>query len=322
MKHENYKELLELNVLGELSKEDEIELNNHLFECEECSEEYAEIKKLFALISAEKPPIPAESDLNNARKRLFNTINSDAEKLDLRLNRSVDWLSSFSKKYTFGFGTIALVLVGFFVGYLLFNNSNPVILTSNSIDLDKIYRGEVKIANVSFPAKFSDDGEFEIKLDDKNSTTYTGTLSDVVVQKLLAAALNETENPGFKIKTATSFVDFLPSNFIPDEQIKDAFINSLKYDQNPGVRKDALRALINFKFDDEIRDALLFVLEKDENASNRISAINALLAMNIAKNGFDQRVKDKLNNRIMTEENEVVKYRTAKLLVRGKSNEK
>ncbi len=63
-------------------------------------------------------------------------------------------------------------------------------------------------------------------------------------------------------------------------------------------------------------------LEKDENASNRISAINALLAMNIAKNGFDEEVKNKLNNRILNEENEVIKYRTAKLLVRGKSNEK
>ena len=322
MKHEKYKELLELNVLGELSKEDELELKNHLFECEECSEEYAEIKKLFNLITTERATLSSDEDLTNARKRLFNTINSESEKVTVSHSEKTSWLAIINNKFAIGFGTISLILVGFFVGYLLFNNPNPIILTDNTIDLDKIDRGEIKIANINFPAKFSEKGEFEIKLDDDNSTSYKGSLNDIVVQKLLASALNETENPGFKIKTAKSFVDFLPRDFIPDEQIKDAFINSLKYDQNPGVRKDALRALINFKFDDEIRDALLFVLEKDENASNRISAINALLAMNLLKDGIDEEVKNKLNNRILNEENEVIKYRTAKLLVRGKSNEK
>lgn len=322
MNHGKYKELLELNVLGELSEEEELELNNHLLECEECSEEYAEVKKLFSLITAEKTSMVSEDDLYNARKRLFNTINSETDKADVKPNKSFNWLNIFSNKYALGFGTIALVLVGLFVGYLLFNNSNTVILTSNSIDLDQIDRGEIKIANVSFPAKFSDEGEFEIKLDDKNSTTYTGTLNDIVVQKLLASALNKTENPGFKIRTAKSFVDFLPSNFVPDKKIKDAFIKSLKYDNNPGVRKDALQAIINFKFDDEIRDAFLYTLENDDNASNRISAINALLAMNISKNGFDDEIKNKLNNGLLNEENELIKFRTAKLLVRGKSNEK
>ncbi len=262
MKHEKYKELLELNVLGELSKEDELELKNHLFECEECSIEYAEIKKLFNIITSERTSMPSDEDLINARKRLFNTINAESEQVNVPPKEKTNWFTIFNNKYALGFGTISLILVGFFVGYLLFNNPNPILLTNNSIDLDKIDRGEVKIANVNFPAKFSEEGEFEIKLDDDNSTSYKGTLNDVVVQKLLASALNETENPGFKIKTANSFVDFLPSNFIPDEQIKNAFINSLKYDKNPGVRKDALRALINFKFDDEIRDALLFTLGK------------------------------------------------------------
>ena len=49
MDHEKYKEFLELNVLGELSKSEELELENHLFECDECSIEYAEIKKLSVL---------------------------------------------------------------------------------------------------------------------------------------------------------------------------------------------------------------------------------------------------------------------------------
>ena len=322
MNHEKYKELLELNVLGELSKSEELELENHLFECDECSSEYAEIKKLYAVISTERDSMPTEDDLTNARKRLFNTINSEIEKTAHIEKINFSWTKIFYNKYRLGLGTVAMVLIGFFIGYLIFNNSNPVLL-NNSIDLDKIDRGELKISNVDFPKKFSDEGEFIFKLNDKNSTIYKGTLEDVGVQKLLASAINETENPGFKIKTARSFTELLPNNFVPDLEIKNAFINSLKTDKNPGVRKGALQALVNFKYDEEIRDALIFVLENDENASNRMSAINTLLSMNmLIYFNLNEDVKNKLSQKNLNEENEVIKYRTAKLLIGGKSNEK
>jgi len=317
MAHEKYIKMLELNILGELSKNEQIELENHLFECEECNVEYDKLKKFYSTISTGRPEIPGDHDLMNARKRLFNTINS--EKVDLVIEKKRVWYNVFTNRYGFAFGSMALVLVGMFVGYLVFkNNPSQNLLTENSIDLDKIDRGDVRITDVSFPDKFSENGEFEIKLENENLASYKGDLNDVVVQKLLASAIKKTNNAGFKIKTAKSFTELLPRNFLPDKKIKDAFINSLKTDKNPGVRKGALRALINFQYDDSIRDALLFVLENDENASNRMWAINTLLTMNTITNNMDENIKTKLSRRIAVEDNEVIKNKTEKLLIGGK----
>lgn len=316
MAHEKYIEMLELNILGELSKDEQVDLENHLFECEECSSEYTKLKKFYTSISTHKTNIPTEHDLMNARKRLFNTINS--ERVELKTEKKLPWYSIFSNKYSLAFGSVVLVLIGMFVGYLIFKNESQNLLTNNSIDLDKIDRGDVRISDVSFPDKFSENAEFEIKLEDENLSSYKGNLDDVVIQKLLASAIKETKNPGFKIRTAKSFTELLPRNFMPDQKIKDAFITSLKTDKNPGVRKEALKALINFQYDESVRDALLFVLEQDENASNRMLAINTLLTMNATQSNIDENIKSKLIRRIANENNKVIKSKTEKLLIGGK----
>lgn len=228
------------------------------------------------------------------------------------------FLSILTNKYLVGFSTVTLVLIGLFVGYLLFNNSSPVLIADNIIDLDKIEKGEVKISKVNLPEVFSVIGEYEFKIGEENPVNYKGTLQDEVVQKLLASAIKTTNNPGFKIRTVNSINEFMPVDFIPDDKIKEAFVHSLKTDENPGVRKGALQALINFPYDDKIRDAVLFTLENDENAANRMLAINALLTMNFGSQIINDSIKTKLENKLPNEDNEVIKFRTAKLLLGGK----
>jgi hypothetical protein len=320
MKHEKYKEWLLMNILDELNEQEQIELENHLLECDECNEEYAQFKKLYSTITSGKNELITETDLANSRKRLFNTINSMPEKVSFagRIKNYFDQV--FAKKYSFALGSVALLLVGFFIGYLIFNkvNISPKTIVENSIDLDKIERGEIKIADVNLPKTFSKTGEFVFTLGDQNPFIYKGNLNDVIVQKLLAAAYKETDNPGFKIKTAKTLTRFMPTNFKPDEKIKSAFITTLKTDRNPGVRKGALQALINFPYDKEIRDALLYTLQNDDNASNRMDAINVLLAMNTNKDSIDYKIKNELQQKNSNEENEIVKFRTAKLLLGDK----
>ncbi|MCB0731869.1 MAG: HEAT repeat domain-containing protein [Ignavibacteriae bacterium] len=320
MKHEKYKELLELNILNELTDKEQIEMENHLLECSECSSEYSQLKKMYSVLTKEAPELPTDNDLLNARTRLFNSINNEIEEPNFieKLKKLLE--SIFPKQYSIAFGGLTLILVGFFVGYLIFNTSQsePNLFTENVIDLDKIDKGEVQISKVNLPQIFSEKGEYEFKIGDEKPVIYKGTLNDEIVQKLLAAAFKETDNPGFKIQTAKSIKEFMPKGFNPDAKIKEAFIHSLKTDENPGVRKGALQALINFPYDDKIRDALLYTLDNDENASNRIDAINALLAMNLGSQLINDSIKTKLEKDITNEENEVVKFRTAKLLLGGK----
>ena len=320
MEHQKYKELIELNVWGELSEVEQIELENHLFECTECNEEYAKLKKMCSVISTEMPTLPSDQELLNARKRLFNILSLETEKLNLPSKPDSVFDKIFTIKFRFALGGVALILVGFVSGYLLFNNFNgsPKFISNSSIDLDKLEREEIKISNITLPERFSENGNFEFKLADNKLNNYTGKLDDVIVQKLLAVALNETENSGFKIRAANSIARQTGTNFNLDPQIKKALISSLNNDTNPAVRKSALKALVNFPFQEDVRDALLHTLENDPNASNRMDAINALLTMNLGYYSIDDNIKSKLEQGILNEENEVVKIRTEKLIIGGK----
>lgn len=317
MNHEKYKELLELNILGELNKSDQIDLENHLLECNECFEEYSQIKKFHSKIVYENIDFPNESDLQNARFNLFKTINEKKSNQSLTEKIAQILNQIFYKKYSITFASLALILVGLLIGYLVFNKSDFTKnkFAQNEIDLDEIEN--IKIANVNLPEKFSTNYEFEIINKNGKQISYKGNLNDEAIQKLLAKAFKETENPGFKIKTANSVVEFMPKNFNPDGKIKNAFINSVKTDKNPGVRKTAIKALINFPFDNEIRDALIYTLENDSNAANRMDAINILLEINFKSNNVDQNIRKKLEERISLEDNEVIKFKTANLLRGG-----
>ena len=123
-------------------------------------------------------------DLINSRKRLFNTINAEVAQPTLVTSSKNAWDRIFSNKYSFALGSVALVLIGFFVGYMLFNNSNPSpkLLAENIIDLDKLESGDVKIAKVNFPEVFSENGEFEFQLSGDRPVSYKGNLNDAVVQ--------------------------------------------------------------------------------------------------------------------------------------------
>lgn len=318
MKHEKYKELLELNVLGELNEQEEMELQNHFFECEECREEYAELKKMYNMLTTEKPQSPSDQDLINARIRLFNAINSEVSN-PFVTNSNWSFIKSFfTKTYSLAFGGAVLVIIGLMIGYMIFYSPSPKLFPAKIIDLDKVDKGDVKIEKVNLPQRFSENKEFEFLLDDVHPIKYKGNINDMVVQKLLALALLETENPGFKIKTANVVASQIPKDFVADEKMKNAFIQTLKTDLNPGVRKTAIKALINFPYDNEIRDALIYTLDNDENASNRMDAINALLAMKYDIDALDMKKKTELESKISGEENEVIKYKTAKYLLGGK----
>ena len=120
MKHDKYKELLELNVLGELTKEEETELENHLFECEECSKEYARMKKLYSLITTEKPSNITDEDLVYARAKMFNTVNAQTRESSIIERINEFFKSLLSNRYTLAFSTIILIIFGVFVGRLVF----------------------------------------------------------------------------------------------------------------------------------------------------------------------------------------------------------
>ncbi len=320
MKHEKYKELLELHILNELENEEILLLENHLLECEECSRQFNEMKKINNFIASGSPKELTAKDLAYSRNKLFESINILEDKPSFISKFLNNFNNTFSLKYNLAFGSVLLLLLGLLIGYLVFKKEEikTPVLAQGEINLDEINSGKLQIAKVTLPEIFSESGEYAIKVGTENSIIYKGTLEDKIIQKLLAAAIKKTNNPGFKIKTAASIKEFMPKNFKPDSAIENSFILSLKNDKNPGVRKTALQALINFPFNEKIRDALIYTLDNDDNASIRIEAINALLSMSSKSQLINEKVKNKIANNDSNEDNEVVKVRKETLLLKGK----
>src|SRR5947209_3679535 len=70
MKHEHFKELLSLSLLGELEADQQVQLDQHLAECGECRTELEQLQRVNALVEQSKPSAPDNRLLTEARQEL------------------------------------------------------------------------------------------------------------------------------------------------------------------------------------------------------------------------------------------------------------
>ncbi|PIW98772.1 MAG: hypothetical protein COZ80_08815, partial [Ignavibacteria bacterium CG_4_8_14_3_um_filter_37_9] len=101
--------------------------------------------------------------------------------------------------------------------------------------------------------------------------------------------------------------------------VKDALIKAMMYDDNPGVRKEAMHALCNIPFDEKISDAMIYVLQNDKNSGLRIQAINCLNEKNDVKRLSDPNIKNVLKNRMQEDDNSYIKLRAKTMLTKLES---
>ena len=99
-----------------------------------------------------------------------------------------------------------------------------------------------------------------------------------------------------------------------DGNSSQALIEAMKFDPNPGVRREALRALGKFPFDEDIKKGLLFVLNKDENEGLRVEAINNLAAAKDEFRASDEHLLDILRKRVQSDNNRYVRQRARAVL--------
>jgi HEAT repeat protein len=91
------------------------------------------------------------------------------------------------------------------------------------------------------------------------------------------------------------------------------------YDNNPGVRKEAMNALCNLQFDNQIRDAMIFVLQNDKNSGLRIQAINCLDVKSDLQKITDPTTINVLKKKMEEDENSYIKLRAKTLLTKLES---
>jgi hypothetical protein len=96
--------------------------------------------------------------------------------------------------------------------------------------------------------------------------------------------------------------------------VKDALITVVMTDENPGVRREALKLMRKLPYDVDVKRAFIYVLTTDTSSGLRIEAINALV--DAGKNGItlDKNEIDLFKQKLQTDDNSYIRYRTKTIL--------
>lgn len=317
MKLEMFRELLELYFLDELDQDKKELIENKILESDEYKKEFDSYRKFYSAIENSKPKNIDENKLQNLRKELFNKIALEQSQVKFKTKQKSFWDFIFFTNYKTAYAMVTTLLIGFFLGYIIFSSTTaPPIkkLAENEIDLDAIDRNEINISNIRFQNPFSDEGEIEIRFDAIKPITYKGNLNNPYMQRLLAAALVNSDNPGVRIRTVNTLALQSQHETMYDPKIKSALITALKTDENAGVRREALIALMKFNYDNEIREAYLYVLAKDDNPGLKVAAINALAELKLQGKSIDDEIKNLIENELSNGENRSIRLKAASLI--------
>lgn len=316
MDHKKIKELVHLYACDELTKKEIEIVENHLLECEECSAEYSSMKQLYFAFTENAPEQVGEHVIHQARETLMDTIYSSTASEEISKVTLFDkMISLISSPLRFSISAAAMIVVGVLIGNV-FSPKMPII--SNGSNIDDMDLSSVDVANVRFLPSTGNNGEVEILYNNVTPVVYKGKFNDKTVQDLLARAIVSGNNPGIKIKSLNAFADQSYANTKPNESVKKALIESLKIDNNAGVRKQALNVLINYPFDEDIQSAFLYVLSNDKNPGMRVMAVNALGEFKSAGNPINDKLFDILSKKAENDVNSFVRLKAANLIEGGK----
>jgi hypothetical protein len=313
MKKEEYKELMQLSIYGELNDEDQGKLDAYLKKHLDFNKEYQELKKLKSFISQNTSSRTSDKLLNDARNQLREALRKERNKKSFAnqiITVAVDFLHR-----KIAFGGVTILLLGVVIGYyssLSMLKEHDVVLqpASNSTDAES----QTFISNVRFIDSDASDGEIEFEFYAVAPMRIQGKIDDPEIQKVLTHALLNESNAGVRLSSVNAIRNQAVNKKIVDPSIKTALIKSLKTDENPGVRSEALRVLEQYDFDSDIRDALLFVISKDNNSGLRVSAINALEMAKMDGTKFDDATINALKQQIGKEQNNYIRNRAVNLV--------
>ena len=314
MNHENYKQWMVLEHYKELSDKEKIKFNLHLEECESCRKEFDLMKNDLEKIPNEFKVKNEEQILNDARNSLRQIIIKENSKASSKNDRK-NLLSFFAPpKFSFAFGGVALFLLGFLFSYLLLlnQNDNPLQTKSNASNFSYLNEEGMRLNNINFTYTNPNTGDIQVNFEAVKPVTVKGNIKNKNIQNILMYSMLEEKNPGTRLNT----INFIrqEKNIQFDDEVKQAIITVVKYDQNPGVRMEALKLLSSLQLDKEVKNALLFILMNDKNSAMRIGAINKLADATNKGLLLQNDDLNQLRRRLNTDKNNYVKLTVKKVL--------
>lgn len=305
------RELLQLYLYDELSATDRQRVEEMLTSSEEYGAELAELKKLHRTLAQYKPIESQDRMLVEARSQLRAAMRAERSRSSWRQKISEFIEDSVFSQYRFAFGGVATIALGFLLGYMVFSThvSDTTALFRQASTSSLYDQGEPQLVNVKFIDQDAESGTVDLTFDAITPVHLKGNVNDPRITKVLAQALVSERNPGVRLKTVSAISDQSKIQPSMEKEVKTSLITVLKYDQNPGVRKEALKALQKFPIDDDIAEAVLYVLKNEKNTGMRIAAINCLDFSKLSGQSVDKDLLEMLKAKMQSDDNNYIRIR-------------
>jgi len=290
--------LIPLYFYGELSPEEEDQVEEHLHECAECARAM-EKQKSVASFLARREAQPPQFLLEDCRADLMAAIQGGAPRLPnpqkgpwaLFLEAIGSTFSGLGRLKQ-PVGALAMVALGFLAARLIPSGTPSSTPNPSS---DEVF---ATVRDVKPDAA----GHVQIAYDETRRRTVTGSMHDQGIQRLLLAAARE-ENPAVRVESVG-----LLQQHAPSAEVRDAFINRLTSDPNVGVRLRALEGLKPLVSDVEVRKTLAHVLLSDDSPAVRMQIVDLLVSHR------DGDMVGILQNAVQREDNSSVRLKVEKAL--------
>lgn len=297
--------LIPLYYYGEVSPDEEDALETHLAGCSACAAEVEKQRKVAAALdhrSAEISPLLLEE----CRTDLMAAVAGGAPRSaalqkdpwTLFLEAMASTFSGFGR-WRQPLGATALVALGFMAakitpgvmpGFFLRHGASQAPIAG--ADVFSTVRSVQPDSN----------GNVQIAFDETRRRVVEGGLNDEAIRRLLLAAASAQDSAAH-----VEAVDILMSH--PESsEVRDALLNSVAHDPNPGVRLKALEGLGRWASDPDVRKTLAQVLLSDDNAQIRMKVADLFVAHR------DDSLVGMLQSVMQREDNEYVRLKVEKAL--------
>jgi hypothetical protein len=314
MKHNEYKQLLQLSLFGELKSEEKNILKEHLLTCDECKSELEDQKNLLELISGKKNSTLDDKILSAARYQLRGALRSEKNNANIfgSVFESFTWL--FTTPLKFAVTSVAILLIGILIGSQLLSKSpsNQISDQSNSDNRFATLNEDISISNLRFIDSDASDGEVEFTFEASRPVHLKGKVGDPQIQNVLTYSMLNEQNPGSRLNSINAMDSKQTENY--DKDVKSALVTVVMTDKNPGVRREALKLMNKFPYDASIKKALLYVITNDSVSGLRIEALNSIIEATNKGYKLDSEELNLFRDKIQQDENPYIKMHSKTIL--------
>ena len=309
MNHSGFNRQLYLLATGDIEPDARRSLEEHLRACDECRTELQRLTKLHAIVGKRHSVEVNDQLLAEARMQLRTALRAEVSKLTVWRKAGEVLESLFSPPVRMALGATAVLAVGILVGRALSPSTGSLPQSALS---SQTGTADTRITNVRVLRSGTGGDDVEFTFDAVTPVRMKGSLDDPRIQKVLAHAMLNEDNPGVRLRAVSVTRPLKTAS--ADREVKAALILALQSDENAGVRKEALIALQRYPFDGEIKDAFLHTLMYDKNPGLRIAAINGLDSLGVSKGGVDANLLTILKEKSETDDNNYIRLKAKAVL--------